>query len=188
MSLNTEKNTGPIFRSKLNLMGIRFIDGEEGAGGTGTPNSKPATGEESLGDAGKAAIKAERERANAAERELAAYRKKEKEASDKELSESQRLTRELEDERKKNAPLASENLRYKVATTVEGFPISLVSRLQGDDEASIKADAQALMTQFGAQGPKIPKADPSAGKKQSASGLSKAEQFESAIDGLFDSQ
>lgn len=182
---------GPTFRSRLDLMGIRFNN--DGGNGTGAgdptpPNSGSATEDESLGEAGKKALKAERDRANAAERELAAYKKKEQEEKDKELSESQRLARELETERADKARLAAQTKRYEVASSIEGFPLALVSRLQGDDEASIKADAEALMKQFNVGGPKIPKADPSAGKKQSASGLSNAEQFESVVDSLFENQ
>lgn len=195
--MSTDKNNkitrtyGPMWQSKKDWMGIRFNnDGGDGtgAGDSTDSNSGSATDNESLGAAGKAALAAERKARAAAEKELAAFRKAQKDAEDKDLSESQRLTRELETERAEKAKTASELLRFKVASTIDNFPLSLVPRLQGDDEASIKADAEAIVKQFNIGGPRVPKADPSAGKKHSASGLTPAQQFEDAIDGLFDNQ
>ena len=180
-----------MFTNRIKSPRLRYVDpvdDDKSGGGTDTSNQPGATPDGSLGDAGKAALAAERKRANDAERELAAFRKKEKDASDKELTESQRLARELETERAATASLQRENLKYRVASQIENFPLNLVGRLQGDDEAAIKADADALVKQFGVGAPRVPKADPSAGKRTNASGLSNAEQFESAVDTLFDNQ
>lgn len=53
-------------------------------------------------------------------------------------------------------------LKFEVASQVEGFPISAVSRLQGTTADEIKADAEKFLTEFGGtgqqqQGPRPPR-------------------------------
>ena len=43
-------------------------------------------------------------------------------------------------------------LKFEVASQVEGFPISAVSRLQGTTADEIKADAEKFLTEFGGAG------------------------------------
>lgn len=180
---------GPTFRSKMDLMGIRFNNEPgDGSGAGGSSNSDGAKPDESLGDAGKAALTAERKRANDLDKENKRLAALLKEKEDADLSELQKVTKERDDLLVTNQSLSRENLRFKVATSTENFPANLVGRLQGDDEASMRADATALIEQFGGQQKVIPKADPSVGKKQSASGLSTLDEFNNTIDELFEKQ
>lgn len=180
---------GPTFRSKMDLMGIRFNNEPgDGSGAGGPSNSDGAKPDESLGEAGKAALTAERKRANDFEKENRRLAALLKEKEDADLSEFQKVTKERDDLLATNQSLSRENLRFKVATSTENFPPNLVGRLQGDDEAAMRADATALIEQFGGQKTVIPKADPSVGKKRSASGLSTLDEFNNTIDELFEKQ
>ena len=178
---------GPTFKTKHDLMGLRFMTDTGDGSGAGNTDSKPATDDE-LGEGGKKALAAERKRANDIQKQIEALTKAQKDNEDAELSELQRITKERDNLLAEQTRLSNENLRYRVATTTPDFPIHLASRLQGADEDALKADAAAIIEQFGGTKPVIPKADPSAGKKQSASGLSNAEQFAATIDDLFDKQ
>ena len=61
---------------------------------------------------------------------------KEKAKADAELTEAQRLTKQLEDERKENRNTRAEN-----AALLAGLPKEFASRLQGDTKEALEADA-----------------------------------------------
>lgn len=138
-----------------------------------------------LGDTGKAALQAERKRANAAEAEL----KKFKDAQDKkekdDLSEVERLKRENAELTSNLSKAETANLRMQVGLDAK-VPAEHFGRIQGTTKEEMEADAKVLATTFG--GPKVPKADPSAGPKNDPAGQTKKDQFIDTIDGLFDNQ
>lgn len=115
-----------------------------------------------LGDAGKAAIKAERERANAAERDLKALQTQ-FEAATAKVTAFEAAGQETA------AQIAARDLqitRLNVGID-KGLPKALIGRLQGADEAAIAADADELMKIMpAASAPSTsPRPDPSQGAK-----------------------
>jgi len=151
----------------------------------GDPDPKGATPDE-LGEAGKEALRKERERANTAEKELKKFRDDAEAKSKAELSEVDRLKSELATATSANEKLTREVTRYKVGIAEKVDP-TLISRIQGDDEAAMIADAKEV-AKFN-PGVKPPKADPTQGRKgDGSSGLSKQDQLSDVLDGLFDKQ
>jgi len=110
--------------------------------GATPPTTPPATGD-SIGDAGRAAIKAERDAAKAAREEAkAATAELERiraALAGKESDEQTVATARAEAEAAKATAL-----RYKVAAE-KGLPADLIPRLVGDTEADLAADADALI-------------------------------------------
>lgn len=91
--------------------------------------------------------------------EAAKYRKQaealeqaEKAKQEAELSETEKLKRDLAEAKSQLKATQLDNLKRTVAASV-GLPASLAARLQGDDEETLKADAQALLES-------LPKAEP----------------------------
>lgn len=143
-----------------------------------------ATDADALGEGGKAALAAERKARQDAEKELAAFKKKQKDAEDKDLSEVQRLTKENEDLQRQVGTLSTENRQYRIGLENKVDP-TLIPRLRGDDDDSMKADALELAKLN--PGAKPAKADPSQGRKGDGNlGTTPKQDFEDAIDGLFD--
>jgi TolA-binding protein len=130
-------------------------------GTTQTPEGDP----QDLGEAGRRALQAERAARAEAERqlreaqtELATARTR---IGELETSEGT-LTTQISD-------LTRESLRYRVGVE-QGLRPELVSRLQGDDEAALTADAQALLSIMGPATPasSTPRPDPSQGSRTPA--------------------
>ena len=135
-------------------------------------NNNPQGDPENLGDAGKAALVAERKRADEAERALRAANVKVQqleESANTELAAAQARVAELEGK----VTELSESVAAKDLTITrlnvgidEGLPKNLIERLQGADEEAIKSDASTLRTLIPVTTPDpFPKADPSQGPK-----------------------
>lgn len=117
-----------------------------------------------LGEAGRRAIAAERARADAAERDLRAARTELATAQGR-ITEHETTIAALTTERDASS---GEALRYRIALD-RGLPTALAGRLQGDDEAALTADADALLALMPPAappaGPPVPRADPSQGSR-----------------------
>jgi hypothetical protein len=130
-----------------------------------TPTNGTDPESEQLGDAGQKAIKAERARASAAERELRAVQAQLQEAisrADKAETATNSLTSDLTEAQK-------QNLRLTVGIE-KGLTKSLIGRLQGDDEETLSADADELLKLVGPPAPtsSTPRPDPSQGSRTPA--------------------
>ena len=114
--------------------------GTEGEGAT--PPTPPATGD-TLGDAGKAALEAERKARREAEKsakDTAATLEKLRRALDEKQTDEQTVaTARAEADAAK-----AEALRYKVAAE-KGLPVDLIPRLIGDSENDLAEDADRLL-------------------------------------------
>jgi hypothetical protein len=133
-----------------------------------------------LGETGEKALKAERARANAAERNLRALQTQ----YDAAVAESAALK---DAKSVFETQLADKDLtltKYKVGVT-KGLPEALIARLQGADEDSIAADADELMKFMPAPSPTNhnPRPDPSQGAK-SPGATSLESQFAAAMGPL----
>lgn len=142
-----------------------------------TPNPDNQ-GEPELGDAGKRAIAAERTRADAAERQVRSLQGQ--------IDTLQGQVAELEST---NTSLASDvESKNKEITRLnvgidKKLPKSLIARLQGDDEDTLAADADALLEFLPADAkPALPKADPSQGPKADVGKTSTAQQFADSVN------
>ena len=151
-----------------------------------TDDNQPDPGTEpqadSLGEAGKKAIAAERARATAAEKQLKALQTQLDEATSQ-LTSLQTmngdLTAQLSDREKAN-------LRLTVGLE-KGLPKGLIERLKGDDEESLTADADELLQLLpsgGAPSSSQPKPDPSQGARGPGK-TTTAQQFAAAVGDLF---
>ena len=121
-----------------------------------------------LGDGGKKALDAERKRANALEKQLKAFQSEREAAEAAKLTELERAQKAAKEASERLAEYEKTTLRQKVALDT-GLPAALVGRLQGDDEASLIADAESLMALL--KTPATPKPDPSQGAKGEAAAL-----------------
>lgn len=149
-------------------------------------NTESEQDDEELGTGGTKALAAERARANAAEKELKKLKDAETERQRNEMSEVDRLKQDNTGKDEKLTSLEKENMKLRIGLELKMDP-SLVKRLQGDTEDEIRADAEELVKLAPpANGPKIPKADPSQGRKKSTGGLSPKDEFTDTLDGLFD--
>lgn len=156
-----------MYRPTRRLLLTATPEGGDPAGGGGpvtpaaptpqppTPTAPPAgeqpkgDEDEPLGPAGKKALIAERERAEAAERELAALRR---EIEDGKKTAEQRAAEEREALQRAAAENAAKALRYEVAAE-KGLDLKLAPRLTGTTREELEADAEALMAL-------IPRAEP----------------------------
>lgn len=127
---------------------------------------------ENLGDAGKAALAAERRRANDAEKQAREALARIKELEEKDATELEKATRRIKELEEANSTLAGDvqsrdRTILRLNTGIdEGLPKNLIARLQGEDEESIKADAASLRELIPDNTPSpFPKADPSQGPK-----------------------
>ena len=114
----------------------------DGEGAT-PPTPPPATGD-TLGDAGKAALDAERKAAREARAEAKAAQEtltKLRRALDEKQTDEQTVAQA----RAEADAAKAEALRYKVAAA-KGLPADLIPRLVGDTEEALAADADALLT------------------------------------------
>jgi hypothetical protein len=127
---------------------------------------KPDDGQ--LGDAGKKAITAERQRAKAAERERDALVAKLKEIEDAGKSDAEKTAERLAAAEKKAAESELRALRAEVAAE-KGLTPAQAKRLVGSTRDELVADADELLSTFGGQGQGqrsgAPKPDPSQGSK-----------------------
>lgn len=132
------------------------------------PAADPATGEANgeLGDAGKEALRKEREARKAADKELRELRARVQEFEDAKLTDEQRTA-----ERIKALELdAAKAIRYEAAEK-SGLPLSLAPRLTGSTLDELIADAEQLKELLGTATPaptasSTPKPDPRQGGGQ----------------------
>lgn len=103
----------------------------------------------------------------AAERrkKLEAYEEQERKRQESELSETDKLKRQLAEREAELTRLQLDTLKHTVAQEV-GLPPALAGRLQGDDEDSIRQDAKALLETL----PKPAKVAPQVGATNPAAG------------------
>lgn len=151
-------------------------------------DENPQGDPEALGDAGKAALAAERKRANDAEKQARDAQARIKELEEKDATEIEKATRRIAELESANQTLTTD-LQSRDRTILrlntgidEGLPKNLILRLQGDDEEALKADAASLRELIPDNTPSpFPKADPSQGPK-GAGKTSNADLFASAMD------
>lgn len=105
---------------------------------------------EGLGDAGKAAIKAERKARKEADRQLAEEKRQREEAErklrereDKDLTDAQKAQRDAQETAQENAKLKTENLRLK-ALANHAVPKDYQYLVTGTDEASFEKSAKDI--------------------------------------------
>jgi chromosome segregation ATPase len=150
---------------------------------TDEETTNPTPGEPELGDAGKRAIQAERDRATQAERELRAI-KAQYETATARLAELEAQTTELASTvTEKDKAIARLNVGID-----KGLPKNLIARLQGDDEEALTADAEALLEFLPTDTKQTlfpPKADPSQGAKGETGTRDTAHQFAAAVEEAF---
>ena len=119
-------------------------DSKEQTPAAGQSAPKVPADDEELGEGGKKALQSEREARKQLEREIADLRSKNKEYEDAtksaEEKQAERLA-ELEDSSTKNALRV---MQYEVAAA-KGLPLSAATRLTGDTQEALEADADELM-------------------------------------------
>lgn len=143
-----------------------------------------------LGDAGKAALVAERKRADEAERlvkELTAERDAAVAEREKTAADAAAAVADIEAKvavlEQGNADLSAQVMRLNVGIDAK-LPRVLIDRLTGDGEDALKQDAEALKAFVSDDKPSpFPKADPSQGANGAAK-ASTAEQFAAAMEGI----
>lgn len=152
-------------------------------------NENPQGDPEALGDAGKAALAAERKRANEAEKQAREAQARIKELEERDASDLEKATRRIKELEERNASLESgiaerDRTILKLNTGIdEGLPKNLIARLQGDDEDSIRADAKSLRELVPDTTPSpFPKADPSQGSQTGAGKTSNADLFAQQLE------
>ena len=88
-------------------------------------------------------IAALRKQYNLTKTELEGYKRRDEEARKAKLTEEQRIREEVEQMRQERDQLRMENMRRKVGSEYK-LPESLMARLVGSDEDSLRADAEEL--------------------------------------------
>jgi hypothetical protein len=126
------------------------------------PPADPKPDADSLGDAGKKALAAERDARKAAEKELAKYRKAEADKADADKSEAEK--RAAAEQRAVDAELRA--TRLEVAHE-KGLTPAQAKRLVGSTRDELAADADEILRDFptAAAKPAGPKPDPSQGAR-----------------------
>lgn len=144
-----------------------------------TPVIEPV--ETDLGDAGQKAIKAERARADKAEKELKALRLESETRANAELSELERFKKENDELRNSKTASELQSIRLQVALE-KGIPANLASRLQGSDYDEIAADADSLSELVTSKPNGQPRVDHSQGVKTVAGSQDPAQSFAQALN------
>ena len=144
MSINHVSNRvfGPLAPSRLAMMGIRFIDGEDGAAPAVPDSPKPVEPAQDTTDWKAEARKWE---ARSKENSTAAQRLAEIEESKK--SDEQKVAERLAELERDNAELKSGRTRAEVAAA-KGVPVEM---LQGGTQEELEASADALIAYKGIQ-------------------------------------
>lgn len=149
---------------------MMFAEEPGGEGGSPAPTSPaPTDGEQpqgdpaELGEAGKKALAAERKRADDAVKAQKALQAQLDQAADANLTETQRMQKQLEELTSQYQASQLEATRNRVIAA-EGVPASLAGFVSGADEAALVASAQALKAAVAAAtAPGTPVPDPSQG-------------------------
>lgn len=162
---------------------------DDNAVSTDTQAQDANVAEDSLGDAGKKALEAERRNARAAARERDALAAKLKEFEDRDKSEADKAVERAAAAEKRVAELEAQATRLEVAFE-NGLTPAQAKRLVGSTREELEADAKELLATF------KPAADESAEKVTDSldlgvrgaapkKGDSTADQFAAAIEGSF---
>jgi hypothetical protein len=124
--------------------------------------------------------KAREQEKRAKENAAAATRLSELEAAN--LSESERATRRIADLEAELSKAQGAAVRRSVALA-KGLPAELVDRLQGDSEAEIEADADALLAVLALRAPQsgTPRPDPSQGARNGTATQLNSDGLEGAL-------
>lgn len=115
-------------------------DGDTGS----TDGGAPATGDAQLGDAGKAALAAERKAKRDAEKALTDALARLKDYEDRDKSDADKLTERASSAETRADTAERELLRLRVAVETK-LPANLAERLQGTTEDELRADAAELL-------------------------------------------
>lgn len=134
------------------------VQGETVAGVGEVVQGDPAD----LGDAGKKALKAERDKARELEKLVKSLQEQVSAAETAQITDLERAQQAAREATERLAEVQRTVLRQQVALQ-KGVPATLVERLRGDDEASLSADADELLALLNK--PTSPKPDPSQGAK-----------------------
>lgn len=132
------------------------------------PETKPAlTLEQATAEleAARKALKDANREAADRRKKLEAYEKAEQEKAAAELSETEKLKRQLDETAAKLRAVELNNLKQRTAAAV-GLPPELADRLQGDDEDTLKADAEKLAKLMPPKQPKAGPTNPAEGKQE----------------------
>ena len=120
----------------------------ENAEPTGTTEQQePATGDESLGDAGKKALDAERRKAREAARERDALATRLKEFEDRDKSEGEKVAERLTAAETRAAQAEARAARLDVAFE-KGLTPAQAKRLVGNTREELEADADEILRDF----------------------------------------
>lgn len=116
------------------------------------PESKPdpEPAEEKLGDAGKAALDRERKARREAEKQLTELQKRLKEIEDKDLSEVDKLRKQVAELTSERDGHALKALRLEVAAA-KGLSPAQAKRLVGSTKEELEADADEILEAFPAK-------------------------------------
>lgn len=142
---------------------------------TTEPQAQAQGDPEELGDAGRRALRAERERANTAERRVAELETQVSTLTAEHETALAAANQAAEDERSRADRAEGDTLRYRVALET-GVPARHIGRLQGDTEEALREDAAAFVADI-TPGPTTPKPDLSQGPKGDTVKPSTAQQF-----------
>lgn len=141
------------------------------------PDTEPDASD-SLGDAGKRALTAERQRAAAYKRQADEWKARLDAIEAEKLSDIEKAQKAANEATQRAADLERAALRYRVAVE-KGVPASLVDRLRGDTEDEVAADADSLLELVNA--PRSPKPDLSQGPKGEPVSAAPRDQFAAFI-------
>ena len=137
------------------------------------PDNKPDGVSDSLGDAGKKALDAERaarkeaeKRLNEAAARIEEFENAQRTEEEKREYELETLRAQIEEERKQREAVERDLLIKSVASEF-GLPDELSSRLVGDDREALVEDAKRLQKIIAPSGPRKPAPVPEAGSASS---------------------
>lgn len=144
-----------------------------------TQQGDPA--DEPLGEGGKKALQAERERAKAAEQQAAEFKKRLDEIEAANLSDLERAQKQAQEAQEAAAKATADALRFRVAAKHGITDEDADLFLTGTDAETLERQAARLVERT----PTAPKPDPSQGGRGGAPKGSTADQFAAAIEGAF---
>lgn len=148
---------------------------------TGAEQGDPA---ETLGEGGKKALKAERDRANAAEAELKAAKARLTEIERANESAIERAEREAKEAKEEAAQAAVDVLKFRIAAQHNIAPEDADLFLTGSDADTLTRQAARLVERIPTASP-TPKPDRSQGGSGTPAPLTTADAFAQAVESHF---
>ena len=190
----------PYYMTAMGMQGARFIvdnptsgtpSGEAPNGGEPKPTNGPTPnggeeGNEKLGEPGKKALEAERERAKELERQLKEANEKNKAFEDAKLSDQERAEKKAREDAEELERLRNENLRLSALAT-HGIPAEYQALVKGktaeelEEAAKLVSQLVASKTQNGNEDPNARKLEPVPLSKSGGDGPS-ASTFQAGQD------